>query len=81
MYTNENNYLMAYNSWADMVRLLAEWYETKSKVKLGVFRSQLQESHVSSHTEAFWYNETLCLWINVYIYIYKNVCLFLCVWV
>ena len=34
-----------------MVRLLAEQYDTKSNVKLGEFRSQLQASHISSHTE------------------------------
>ena len=34
-----------------MVRLLAEWYDTKSNVKLGGFQSQLQASDMSSHTE------------------------------
>ena len=42
---------MLYNSRADIVRLLAEWYDTKSNVKFGGFRSQLQVSYVSSHTE------------------------------
>ena len=42
---------MPYNSQADMVHLLAEGYDTKSNVKLGGYRSQLQESYVSSHTE------------------------------
>ena len=59
-----------YNSWADVVRLLAERYNTKSNVKLGRFRSQLQASYVSSHTEKLWYNETVCLWMTIYIYIY-----------
>ena len=48
---NENYYLMPYNSQADMVRFLAERYDTKSSVKLCGFRTQLQASYVSSHTE------------------------------
>ena len=42
---------MPYNSQADMVPFLAERYDTKSNVKLGRFRSQVQASYVSSHTE------------------------------
>ena len=57
---------MPYNSLADVVRLLAEWYDTKSNVKLGGFRSQLQASYVSSLTEELWYNETVCLWMTIY---------------
>ena len=54
-----------------MVHLLAEWYDTKSNAKLGVFWSQFQVSYVSSHTEGLSYNETVCLWMtNIYIYIY-----------
>ena len=53
-----------------MVRLLAEQFDTKSNVKLDVFRSQLQASYVSSRTEELWYNETVCLWMTMYIYIY-----------
>ena len=34
-----------------MVCLLAERSNTKANVKLGGFRSQLQVSYVSSHTE------------------------------
>ena len=52
-----------------MVRLLAERFDTKSNVKLGGFRSQLQASNLSSHTEELWYNETVCLWMTIYIYI------------
>ena len=52
---------MPYYSRADVVRLLAERYDSKSKVKLGGFRSQLQASNVSSHPEELWYNETVCL--------------------
>ena len=53
-----------------MVCLLAEWYDTKSNVKLWGFRFQLQASYVSSHTKELWYNETVCLWMTIYIYIY-----------
>ena len=60
---------MSYNSRADVVCLLAEWYDTKSNVKLGVFRSQLQASYASSHTEELWYNETDCLWMTIYVYV------------
>ena len=42
-----------------MVRLLAEQSDPKFNVKLGGFRSRLQASHVSSHTEEMWYNETV----------------------
>ena len=34
-----------------MVRLMAERYDIKSNVKLGGFRSLLQASYVSSHTD------------------------------
>ena len=51
MLTNERYYLILNNSRADVVRLLAERYDTKPNVKLGGFRSQLQASYVSSHTE------------------------------
>ena len=61
---------MPYYSWADVVHLLAERYDTKSNVKLGGFQSQLQASCVSSHTEKLWYNKTVCLWMTIYIYIY-----------
>ena len=42
---------MSYNSRADVVRLLAEPYDSKSNVKLGGFRSQVQTTYLSSHTE------------------------------
>ena len=45
---------------------------TKSNVKLGGFRLQLQSSNVSSHTEVLWYKETVCLWMTIYIYIYRE---------
>ena len=49
-----------------MVRLLAERSDTKSNVKLGGFQSQLQASYVSSHIEELWCNETVSLWMTVY---------------
>ena len=63
---------MTYNSWAGAVRLLAERYDTKSTVKVSRFRSQLQSSYVSSHTEVLWHNET-----DDYIYIIseRKVCI------
>ena len=51
-----------------MVCLLAERYDTKSNIKLGGFRSQLQELYVSSHTEELSYNETVYQWMTIYIY-------------
>ena len=50
-----------YNSLPKVVRLLPERSDTKSNIKLGGFRSQLQASYVSSHTEELWYNETVSL--------------------
>ena len=44
-------YIIPYNSQGNVVRLWAERYDTKSNVKLGGFRSQLQASYVSNHTE------------------------------
>ena len=55
-----------------MLRLLAEWSNTKSNVKLRGFRFQLQAAYMSSHTEELWYNETVCLWMTIYIYIYMK---------
>ena len=62
-----------------MVLLLAEQSDTKSNVKLGGFRSQLQASYESNHTEKLWYNKTVCLWMTLhththtYIYIINKV--------
>ena len=45
-----------------------------SSVKLGGFQSQFEASHMSSHTEMLWYNETVCLWMtNIYICIYRAI--------
>ena len=85
---------MPYNSRADVVRLLAERYDTKSNVKLGGFQSKLQACYVLSYTEELSYNETVCLWMticicghriiffrkDIYIYIiYIYVCVCVCV--
>ena len=48
------------------IYILAERSDTKSNVKLDGFRSRLQTSYVSSHTEEFWLNETVCLWMTIY---------------
>ena len=45
---------------------MTERLDTMSSVKLGGFRSQLEASCVSSHTEELWYNETVCLWMPIY---------------
>ena len=66
---NKSYYLMPYYSSGDMCRLLAERYDTKSKVKLGGFQPELKASCVSSHTDELWYNETVCLYGWLYIYI------------
>ena len=63
---------MPYDSRADVVRLLAERYDTKSNVKLAGFQSQIQAFYVSSHTEDLRYNETVCGWQYIYIYIYTH---------
>ena len=57
---------MPYNSRADVVRLLAERYDTKSNVKLGGFPSQLQASYVSRVV----IQRNNRLWMTIYIYIY-----------
>ena len=61
MQTNESNYIMPYNSRADVCQLVAERYDTKANIKVGGFQSQLQASYVSSHTEELQYNKTVCL--------------------
>ena len=52
---HERYYLIPYNSVGYMVRLLVG------------FQSQLQVSYMSSHTEELWYNETVCLWMKIYL--------------
>ena len=52
----------------NVVRMLVERSETKSNVMLDGFRSRFRASYVTSHTEEFWKNETVCLWMTIYIY-------------
>ena len=40
--------------FANVVRLLAERFESKSNIKLDGFRSRFLATYVSSHTEEFW---------------------------
>ena len=61
---------MPFNSQADMVHLLAEWYDTKSNIKLGGFQSQLQASYMSSHTVSLYHNSSVS--VDDYIYIFFN---------
>ena len=61
---------MLYNSRDDVVRLLAERYDAMSYVNLDGFQSQFEASYVSSYTEELWYNETVCLSVGDYVYIY-----------
>ena len=48
---NESYFLIPNNSRPALFRMLAEWYETKSHMKLGGFRPQLQASYMTSRTE------------------------------
>ena len=45
-----------------------ERYDTESNVKLGGFQSKLEASCVSSHNDELWYNETVCLWVTIYMH-------------
>ena len=65
MFTNERYFLIPNDPQADVVRLLPERSNIKSNVKLAGFRSQLQASYLSNHTEELWYNETVCLWMTI----------------
>ena len=67
MWINKSYEIIPYNSRADVCYRRVEWRDTTSNVKLGGFRSQLQASYVSNHTEELWYNETVCLWMTTYI--------------
>ena len=58
---------MPYNSLADVIRLLAEWYDTKSNVKWGGFRSQLQASYVLKSCDTM--KQSVCGGRYIYIYI------------
>ena len=41
-------------------------------VKLGEFRSSLGASRGSGHCEELLYDETVCLWMTIYVYILVN---------
>ena len=45
---------------------MAERVDTKSRVKLSGFLSQLEASSVSNHTEKLWYNETVGMWMTTH---------------
>ena len=47
---------------------MAERLDAMSSVKLGEFRSQLEATCMSRYTEELWYNETVSLWMTIYIY-------------
>ena len=49
---------------------MAEQLNAMSSVKLGGFQSQLEAFCVSTHPEELWYNETVCLWMMICMYIY-----------
>ena len=49
------------------VNEMAEWLDTKSRVKLDGLGSKFGPSCLSSHTEQLWYNETVSLWMTIYI--------------
>ena len=55
-----------------MVHWLAERYDPKSNIMFGGFRSQLQASYASSHTEELWYNVIVYLWMTKYMILMKN---------
>ena len=46
---------------------MAEQINAISSIKLGGFQSQLEASCMSNQTEELWYNETVCLWMTIYV--------------
>ena len=58
------------NKFYTYVAEMAEWLDTISCIKLGGFRSHVEASCVSNHTEDLGYNETVSVDDNIYIYIY-----------
>ena len=62
------NYLLSNQIYiyAGILCVLAEWYDTKSNVKLGRFQSQLQVSYMSSHTDKM--KQSVSEWQYIYIY-------------
>ena len=62
-----------------MVHLLAELSDTKSNVKLGGFRSQLQASYVIATLKSCdTTKQSVDDYIYIYIYIYIYVCVCVC---
>ena len=61
LYVNEYIYISSPNGWAVCYG---------SNINLGGFRSQLEESNISSLTEDLWYNDNIYIYIYKYIYIY-----------
>ena len=70
MSANESSYDCVIIPELTYVCEMAEQWDKMSSVKLGRFQSQLEVSCMSSHTEKLWYNETVCLWMTIYVYIY-----------
>ena len=69
--THTNTYTHIYTlHWFPRGWLVKPWIG----VWISGFRSQLRESSVSSHTEELWYNETVSLWMTIYLVIYKTRC-------
>ena len=69
----------AINSRADVESHFGLGVCHRSNVKSGEFRSQLEASRVSSHTEELCYNETVCLGTKKYIDMCVCVCVCMCV--
>ena len=57
---------------------MAEWLDTKSSVKFGRSRSQLEVSCVSSRTKELWYNETVYMWMSIYIHMQSSMRVCVC---
>ena len=53
-------------AYAKVVESFAVRYPTG--VKSAGFRSQFEAFLVFSHTDKFWFNEIVCLWMTIYIY-------------
>ena len=63
---------MLYNSQADVVRLLAERYYTKSNVKLGGFRFQLPMKSCDTKSSLCMDGNTYNVEVFIYTYIGKS---------
>ena len=63
-----NTYTLNPIAYAKVADISAVRYPTC--VKSAGFWSQLEASLVSYHSDELWYNETVFLWMTIYIYIY-----------